>query len=240
MKWQYKFTLISSLTTITGMALAIISLRAFHKDIDQNLPLLFVLATLFSMFTGTIMVRPLAHRLKRALDISQTWMRGQLSLHIRDTQQDELGLLASQMDVLAEQLQQDEQDLTELRQRNVRLTHQVRALAVVEERNRLVRELHDSVKQYLFSLAMTASAIRTRFKEMDEVSDELVEMIIEVETSAKTAQRETTRLIEDLRPGSLQERGLVETLNDYTLLFGAQENLLIYLDTKGDLTRLPP
>ena len=62
--------------------------------------------------------------------------------------------------MLAEHLERDEQDLDELRERNARLTDQVRALAVVEERNRLARELHDSVKQHLFSLAMTACSVK--------------------------------------------------------------------------------
>ena len=73
---------------------------------------------------------------------------------------------------------------------------------------------------------------------MRTISD-LDEMVREIETAAQTAQRETTRLIEDLRPGSLQERGLAAALNDYTLLLGAREHLLIYLEVQGDDRRLP-
>jgi two-component sensor histidine kinase len=142
--------------------------------------------------------------------------------------------------LLAGHLERDEQDLDELRERNMRLTDQVRALAVVEERNRLARELHDSVKQHLFSLAMTASAIRARFDALPDVPQELVEMVQEIETAAQIAQRETTRLIEDLRPGTLQEQGLAVALNDYTLLFGAREHILIYLEVQGNDRILTP
>ena len=112
------------------------------------------------------------------------------------------------MDLLAGHLEQDEQDLDELQERNARLTDQVRALAVVEERNRLARELHDSVKQHLFSLAMTAGGIRTRFDALRDVPADLAEMVREVETTAQAAQREMTRLIEDLQIGraSCRER----------------------------------
>jgi len=41
-------------------------------------------------------------------------------------------------------------------------------------------------------------------------------------------------------PGSLEERGLAEALNDYTLLFGAREHVLIYLDVQGNDALLPP
>jgi NarL family two-component system sensor histidine kinase LiaS len=197
-------------------------------------------AGLAGLFLGGWASRRVTQRLQRALEVSRAWLRGNLSLRIADPITDELGLLGGHLDLLAEHLEQDEQDLDELRERNMRLTDQVRALAVVEERNRLARELHDSVKQHLFSLAMTASAIRTRFDALPDVPEDVVEMAHEIETAARTAQRETTRLIEDLRPGTIQEQGLVEALNDYTLLFGAREHLLIYLEVQGNDKILPP
>ena len=59
---------------------------------------------------------------------------------------------------------------------------EVRALAVVEERNRLARELHDSVKQHLFSLAMTASALRAHFAaDAATLPADVQEMLHEIE-----------------------------------------------------------
>ncbi|MDY6875660.1 MAG: sensor histidine kinase [Chloroflexota bacterium] len=196
-------------------------------------------AALTGLLLGTWASRSFAHRLRCALEISRAWLRGNLSLRIADPTTDDLGLLAGQLDLLAEHLEQDEQDLDELREHNTRLTDQVRALAVVEERNRLARELHDSVKQHLFSLAMAASGIRARLDSLPDVPDDMAEMMREVETTAQAAQREMTRLIEDLRPGSLQEQGLAAALNDYTLLFGAREHILIYLEVQGNDALLP-
>jgi hypothetical protein len=65
-------------------------------------------------------------------------------------------------------------------------------------------------------------------------------MVQEVETTSRAAQQEMARLIADLRPESLHEHGLAETLNDYTLLLGAREHLLIYLDVHGNDRLLPP
>ena len=201
--------------------------------------LVMAIAALAGLLLGAWASRRLARRVQRALGISRAWLRGNLSLRIADPSGDDLGLLAGQLNLLAEHLEQDEQDLDTLRERNARLTDQVRALTVVEERNRLARELHDSVKQHLFSLAMTASGIRARFDTLPDVPDDLAEMVREVETTAQTAQREMTRLIEDLRPTPLREQGLAAALDDYTLLFGAREHLLIYLEMQGNDALLP-
>ncbi|MBN1933976.1 MAG: sensor histidine kinase [Anaerolineae bacterium] len=193
------------------------------------------------------------HRLRRIAGVGRAWLRGNLAARIADPVQDDLGLLAEQLDLLAEHLEHDEQDLEGLREQNTRLTDQTRALAVVEERNRLARELHDSVKQYLFSLAMTAGGLRARFDTLlagrsapaggafsDDELVQMSEMVREVETTAQAAQREMTRLIRDLKPGTLEEQGLGAALNDYALLFGAREHILAYVDVQGNDAILSP
>jgi len=202
--------------------------------------LVLVLAGTVGLVGGATVNYLLARRLHRVLEVSRAWMRGNLSLRIADFRRDEIGLLARQLNLLAEHLEKDEEDLEELQERTSRLSDQVRALAMVEERNRLARELHDSVKQNLFSVAMTASAIRTRVDALESAPADLKEMVQEVETTSRAAQQEMTRLIEDLRPESLYTQGLAETLNDFTLLLGAREHLLIYLDVHGNDRLLPP
>jgi signal transduction histidine kinase len=192
------------------------------------------------LLLGIWVSRPLARRLQSMLEFCYAWLRGNLALRIADPTADDLGLLAGQLDLLAEHLEQDEQDLAELREHNTRLTDQVRALAVDEERERLARELHDGVKQHLFSLSMTASALQTRLEGRQSTPPDLKEMIQEIETTSKTVQRELTRLIENLQPGSLEEKGLAAALNDYTLLFGAREHILIYLVVQGNDALLAP
>lgn len=233
-----RFFIIQILTTLVGIL--IVSMILNLIGLEYNLLGLAFLATLLSALLGVMLIHPYTRRLRKMNLVAQAWNRGSLSTRILDTRMDEVGQISAQLDQLIDHLEQDERDLEELRQRNMRLTDQVRALTVVEERNRLARELHDSVKQHLFSLAMTTSAIRTQLDVMEGISPELRKMIREAESSAQTAQRETTRLIGDLRPGSLQERGLAVALNDFTLLFGAQEHLLIYLDVKGKEPPLSP
>jgi signal transduction histidine kinase len=239
---QRRLTLVHVMVVLAAILLAeLVTLAALDAEVwATRVTLATVVAALAGLLLGMVVSRRIVDRLERALKISRAWLRGNLSMRIADPVTDDLGLLAEQLDLLAEHLERDEQDLDELRERNMRLTDQVRALAVVEERNRLARELHDSVKQHLFSLAMTASAIRARFDTLPDLPQDLAEMVQEIETAAQTAQRETTRLIEDLRPGTLQEQGLAAALNDYTLLFGAREHILIYLEVQGNDKALPP
>ncbi len=242
---QRKLTLAHVAVTLAAIVLAeLVAIGVLaapgNGDWVTRVTLVAIVAALVGLLVGAWASRRVVRRLERSLRISRAWLRGNLSLRIADPITDDLGLLAEQLDSLAGHLERDEQDLEELREHNMRLVDQVRALAVVEERNRLARELHDSVKQHLFSLAMTASAIRTRFDALPDVPDELVEMVQEIEAAAQTAQRETTRLIEDLRPGPLQEQGLAAALNDYVLLFGAREHVLVYLDVHGNDKVLPP
>jgi signal transduction histidine kinase len=254
LKVGYTLALMHAIVTAGSVLLAEILglglLALLRGDITWGLHIgvVIIASAVIGLLLGAILSQLLTRRLRRMHDISQAWLRGNLALHINDTHIDDIRQFADQLDALAEQLEEDEEDLVVLRERNARLTDQVRALAVVEERNRLARELHDSVKQHLFSLAMTASAIRTHFEAFERAPESaspaaitaLSDMVREIETAAQNAQRETTRLIEDLRPGSLQEQGLAAALNDYTLLFGAQEHLLIYLEVAGDDKRLPP
>lgn len=209
-------------------------------ELGIRLTLVLIAAGAIGLAAGAALGHHVARRVRHALEVSQAWTRGNLTLRITDARGDEFGQLAQQLNLLAEHLEEDEQDLDELRERTDRLSDQVRALAVVEERNRLARELHDSVKQNLFSLAMTASGLRARFDALDTVPAELGEMVHEIEATARAAQQEMTRLIEDLRPESLHTQGLAETLNDYALLLGAREHLLIYVDVVGNDRLLPP
>jgi NarL family two-component system sensor histidine kinase LiaS len=232
--------LIAEVVTLASTAL--ILGQPLFSPLGWGLHIVLVLVTAgaIGLVIGTTISYFLTRRLHRVLEASRAWMRGNLSLRIVDSRHDEIGLLAWQLNLLAEHLEEDEEDLEELRERTSRLSDQVRALAVVEERNRLARELHDSVKQNLFSVAMTASAIRARFDAMSDAPNDLKEMVQEVETTSRAAQQEMARLIEDLRPESLRSQGLAEMLNDYTLLLGAREHLLIYLDVHGNDAILPP
>ena len=89
---------------------------------------------------------------------------------------------------------------------NARLFERSRELTVVEERNRLARDLHDSVVQTLFSLSLVAEAAKNGAKDKIEDVSEL----------AKSAMAELRSIVFELRPADLAAEGLVPTLIKHT------------------------
>lgn len=94
----------------------------------------------------------------------------------------------------------------------MKLAQQERVTAVLEERQRIARELHDSVKQQLFSITLSASAAINLLDPAPEIARTHIEHI---RHAGHTAQTEMTALLEELIPVSLQEKRLEEALNSY-------------------------
>ena len=92
---------------------------------------------------------------------------------------------------------------------NARLHEHSRELSIVAERNRLARELHDSVSQKLFGLVLTAEAAATL---LERDAGAAREQVAALGPLAQEAQRELRELIFELRPPSLSEEGLAATL----------------------------
>jgi PAS domain S-box-containing protein len=93
---------------------------------------------------------------------------------------------------------------------NARLHEQVREAAVVEERARLARELHDSVTQALFSMTLLAEAGQrlARAGDLERVQSYLGRL---GETSQQSL-KEMRLLVHELRPLALERVGLVGAL----------------------------
>jgi signal transduction histidine kinase len=93
---------------------------------------------------------------------------------------------------------------------NARLYEQAQQLAVLEERQRLARELHDSVSQALYGIALGARTARTL---LDRDPQRVAEPLNYVLQLAEAGLAEMRALIFELRPESLQTEGLVAALN---------------------------
>ncbi|MCA1056548.1 GAF domain-containing sensor histidine kinase [Rossellomorea aquimaris] len=98
--------------------------------------------------------------------------------------------------------------------KRIALTKKEQEVALLAERNRLARDLHDSVNQLLFSLTLTA---RGGAEMTDE--HEVKETFQTVQTLAQEALSEMRALIWQLRPHGL-ENGLVEAVKGYSDMLG--------------------
>jgi signal transduction histidine kinase len=93
---------------------------------------------------------------------------------------------------------------------NARLYQQAEQLAVVRERERLARELHDSVSQSLYSLTLLSEAGRRLVKAGDlERVEEYLDRLGEI---SQHALKEMRLLVYELRPLVLKREGLARAL----------------------------
>jgi signal transduction histidine kinase len=119
------------------------------------------------------------------------------------------------------------------------LVRQVSEAAIQEERNRMARDLHDSIKQQIFSMSMSAATAEARW-EHDPAGARAV--LADIRENAREAQVEMEALLQQLRPAPLETMGLVEALRVQVEAFGYRSGAAVSVDL-GDLppdARLPP
>ncbi|WP_216625827.1 GAF domain-containing sensor histidine kinase [Paenibacillus planticolens] len=108
---------------------------------------------------------------------------------------------------------------------NARVYEQRRDLARSEERNRLARDLHDSVSQMLFSLNLTSRGLESMIGDAEPLVKEALTDIRQLSQNSLTEMRS---LILQLRPAGL-EHGLLTGLTQY----GRQIGLTITTQVEG-------
>lgn len=113
---------------------------------------------------------------------------------------------------------------------------QAEELAVAQERNRLARELHDSVTQTIFSLTLTAKAARLL---LERDPSQVAAQLDHLQELAQNALAEMRSLIFQLRPTPVEEKGLLPTLQQHLALLQRQHNLTVNLQL-DDEPQLPP
>lgn len=113
------------------------------------------------------------------------------------------------------------------------LLEQVGKAAVQEERNRLARDLHDSIKQQIFSITVSAAAIKARWEhDLSSVR----RIVDDIERVALEAQVEMQALLQQLRPVALENVGLVESLRMQCQALGYRTGAAVIVE----LASLPP
>lgn len=118
---------------------------------------------------------------------------------------------------------------------NARLYDRSREQDVLAERNRLARELHDSLSQSLFSMVLNAEAA-THFFETDPIrARSQIQLLYE---TANAALKEMRTLIFELRPANLEQEGLAVVLTKHAKLVGGRNGIDVRVETKGQ-RRLP-
>ncbi len=124
-----------------------------------------------------------------------------------------------------------------LAMRNSRLFEQSEKLIVQDERQRLARDLHDSVTQALYAITFCSDAAVRSLESGKESS--AVEQLKALQGMAQQAMRDMRSLIFDLHPPELESEGLVGALQARLNSVEVRSGLSAELLVEGDERRLP-
>jgi signal transduction histidine kinase len=133
--------------------------------------------------------------------------------------------------VLAERERHQHSELEAAHERLRRHTATVEQLAISRERNRLARDLHDTLAHSLSALTVHLQALRTLLANDPEAAEEAVD---ELSVLARRGLEDSRRAIQALRSGPVETLGLDGALRDTLQAFQARTGVQTRLSIAGD------
>lgn len=185
--------------------------------------------TLFAAVVGTLFgwrtARGLSGRLTQLSYTTAAWGQGNFERYIEDPEKDEIGELAQNLNRVAADLQT--------------LLADKEKIAVLEERDRMARELHDTLAQGVSGLVLQLEAVKHHL-ETGEISES--QMIVSgAAMQARDALRKARAAIDDLRAEALFAPEFVEAIAQRAQRFQAATGIAYELDAQlPDNLLLPP
>ncbi|UTW58800.1 hypothetical protein KFE96_00385 [Kordiimonas sp. SCSIO 12603] len=171
-----------------------------------------LLATFVGILSGFVSGWHMTKRLDRISAVTREWSAGHLGERIDDSHSDELGDHVRQLNRVADDLN----ELVLLRQE----------LSAHNEREHLSKELHDTVKQQVFALALQIKAL-SKHPEMPDVLKARVE---ETEKTVSAINSEIVKLLSEARPSSQTSTNFIQGLVDLIPSYTKHISVVLYYD----------
>ncbi len=194
-------------------------IRLFVAPFMRAIALIIILTALLGTVFGYWTARTLSQRLEKLERATREWEAGRFTIMVQDDTQDELGALARRLNEMAAQLQH--------------LVHTREMVAMLEERHRLARELHDAVKQHLFSASMQLGVVQAL---LEIEPGRARGALHEAQRLLRHAQEELTALIHELRPLPLRDHPLPKAVQIYVAQWAEHTGCT----TDVDVDEVPP
>lgn len=176
--------------------------------------------------------RRTTRRLEELREAMLLYEKGNLSRRVPPLGDDEIGRLGDQLNRVSARWQEQVVSLQRLSTDNAQLAEKAKYSAVVEERQRLARDLHDAVSQQLFAISMTATAVgRTLDKDFEKAKRQ----IHLIEEMSSVAQSEMRALLLHLRPVHLEGKRLAQGLLELLLELQAKVPIAISWDMDEEI-----
>ncbi|WP_026905680.1 sensor histidine kinase [Paucisalibacillus globulus] len=191
------------LTLITILAILLsIYVLVSPKWLTSNSIFLFiglygVIAFFISVYVGFRSSGDLKQRMDYLSVLITQFANGNYQSKIYFNEGDELSRIGNELNELGEKLQSQVKSLQRLADEKAELAKSAHKSAVIEERQRIARDLHDAVSQQLFALSMMSEAA---VRQIDNNPKLAKEQMVEVASASHQAQSEMRALLLHLRP----------------------------------------
>ncbi len=201
---------------VKGLALGLVGVSA-------------VLILLAGLGISSRLSRPIATLAAAAAAIGA----GNFNVRVPVGRDDELGLLAQSMNQMAENLERSRAALeSSLAERSRRS----RELGVAEERNRLAREIHDTLAQGLTALTLQLEMADALLEQDARRTRSSIQRALQL---ARESLQEARRSVLDLRAAPLDGQSLPDALQRLGEAFGLENDVECVVRNEGVTERLP-
>ncbi|NPV41104.1 MAG: sensor histidine kinase [Anaerolineae bacterium] len=187
-----------------------------------DLPIFLVTSVVVGFVFGSLLAGSFTTRIKKLIQFTSRWGKGDFSRIENVREGDEISELSIALNQMVGQLEE--------------LIESKKMLAVLEERNRFARDLHDSVKQEIFSISMNLSAIKSLIKSNPEKAAEQLQVTADL---AKHARNELSTLIYTLMPAQLENQDLELALKEYVKVWEKNSAISVVYRTRGKKRAIP-
>jgi signal transduction histidine kinase len=159
---------------------------------------------------------------------------GQFDHRIMAVTGDEIEDLASRFNSMADSLKSLYRGLEQkVASRTAEVLQQQRRLAVLEERSRVARDLHDSVSQSLYSVTLFSEAARRHLSAGNAgAAEQSLDHLI---GASRQALKEMRLMVYELRPSELENRGLIGALRQRLSSVEKRAGIEASIDAPADL-----
>jgi signal transduction histidine kinase len=185
--------------------------------------------TMFAAIVGSLFgwrtARGLSSRLAQLSYTTAAWGQGNFEDYIEDSEKDEIGELGQNLNHVAADLQI--------------LLADKEKIAVLEERDRMARELHDTLAQGVSGLVLQLEAVK-HYLEIGQIPPSQI-IVSEAVNQARDALRKARAAIDDLRAEALFAPEFVAAIDQRAQRFHADTGMAYELDAHlPDSLLLPP
>jgi signal transduction histidine kinase len=132
---------------------------------------------------------------------------------------------------------EERQSLLEANQKLRHYSSTLEQLAVTQERNRMSRELHDTLAHTLSGLAIQLEAVRTHWQSTPERSYAMLEESLQ---TARNGLTESRKAIQALRASPLEDLGLLLALRNLAESAASRCGATLSLEIPASLQKLAP